>query len=118
AVGVEGESPAAFVLDGVGHGHREDRFQTEQSAHDQRPVGPGARATHDQAISAGFDAPAGAPVGGDAVGDVVGGAVELPGLRIRRDTHGTDASPRSPPDPSTNAAESTENTETSCPQPT
>ena len=58
AVRVEGEAPAAVVLDGVGDGQGERVLQAEQPPGDQRAARPGAGAADDQAVAAGLDGPA------------------------------------------------------------
>lgn len=54
-VGVEVEGPAVRVMGRATQAHRQHRLQTQQSAHDDRSVRPGACAGDDQPVPAGLD---------------------------------------------------------------
>jgi hypothetical protein len=63
---VEVEGPAALVVGGPAHAHRQHVLEAEQPAHDDRPVRPRAGPGDHQAVPAGLDRVAVAAVGRDA----------------------------------------------------
>jgi hypothetical protein len=85
AAGIESEPPAAFVADRVDDRERDRVFQTEQPAHDDRPVGPRAGQADHQPVAARLDRPLRRP---DFAGEPVGLADELASRRHLRTERG------------------------------
>jgi len=83
---VEVEGPAAFVVGRAAEAERDHVLEPEQLAHDDRPVGPGARPGGDQPVAPGLDRPAGG-VAGDPVREVVHVPLEGRLLDVRRLRH-------------------------------
>ena len=79
---IEVEGPAALVVGRATDAHRQDVFESEQPAHDDRPVGPWAGPGDNQSVAPRLHRPLRIGVGGDPILDVLRIPLELPGLDV------------------------------------
>ena len=71
STGVEVERPAALIVRGATHAHRQHALEAEQSTHDDRAVRPRARPRDDEAVAPRLDREPVPAVGGDPGGQIV-----------------------------------------------